>query len=228
LKLPPDRPDMFGPPWRLRSRQLALIPRRACGSSARRSLDLACHAPRLERPKSMSRWLGRWNWDGFQMTANLAPRCTSSGRRDRRPALSDSPLSTDVFRDHSGWLRNPLGAKPGHDGAVRFSRQRPEVTILRLIELLRGTSHRWHPLRCPRPQTGSRPAQDLLSVAPHRCRVCHWVQDTALSDIILEPRARASRSRISIIFHRHCEEPLRRSNPSSPRTERWIASLCSQ
>jgi hypothetical protein len=45
----------------------------ACGPSGARSLDLSCHAPQLQKPKSMSRLLRRWNWGDSQIAADLAP-----------------------------------------------------------------------------------------------------------------------------------------------------------
>jgi hypothetical protein len=90
LKLRPDRPDVLGSQWRLRSRQLSLIPRHprlACW--VRTPFDLAWpySSARLQRTSSMSHGLCRRNQVGFRTRSDLASRSAAKGlsRSSSRP-----------------------------------------------------------------------------------------------------------------------------------------------
>jgi hypothetical protein len=92
LKLRPDRPDMFEPQWRLRPRQLVLIPRRL-PADRRDSGLLIWHItlPRLKRPKSMSLWLRRWNWGELSDHHELGPALHNMPAAHARNGLLASP-----------------------------------------------------------------------------------------------------------------------------------------
>jgi len=90
LKLRPDRPDVLGSQWRLRSRKLSLIPRHprlACW--VRTPFDLAWpySSARLQRTSSMSHGLCRRNQVGFRTRSDLASRSAAKGlsRLSSRP-----------------------------------------------------------------------------------------------------------------------------------------------
>jgi hypothetical protein len=83
----------------------------------------------------MSRRLRRWNWGGSQTVADLTPeQCRL--RADRAVPIAGRPhLIHRGQRTYSETARagkRALGAKPGHNEAVRLSRDRPKMDLVAL------------------------------------------------------------------------------------------------